>query len=289
MTTLLIFIIYLIAALVLSALLFFPAFQLVNALWEIRPDRVFYRLAMILAILGFLPFLRLLTISNRNALGYSLHHVQFLRIFATGLVIGVMIMSVHAILLVLLGVRVPSAGVSVFSNLLASLLSGLFSGVLVAFIEETFFRGAMQYHMRRHSSLLTTLLMTSVFYAALHFIRPPITVGTPKIDWSSGFEMLAGTLYQYQNVAVFADSLVALFFAGLLLGLVRERTGNIALCIGIHAGWVLMIKLARELTEVDHDAPMNFLIGSYDGIIGWAAAGILGLVTLAYWRYGRIK
>jgi hypothetical protein len=50
-----------------------------------------------------------------------------------------------------------------------------------------------------------------------------------------------------------------------------------------------MIKLARELTEVDHDAPVSFLIGSYDGIIGWAAAGILGLVTLGYWRYGRIK
>jgi hypothetical protein len=289
MTTLLIFIIYLIAALVLSALLFFPVFQVVNSLWEVRPDRVFYRLAMILAILGFLPFLRLLAINNRDDLGYSLHLAQFLRIFATGLVFGVMIMSVHAILLVLLGVRVPPADGSVFSNLLASLLSGLFSGVLVALIEETFFRGAMQYHMRRHSSLLTTLLMTSAFYAALHFTRPPITVGTSYIDWSSGFEMLAGTLYQYQDFAVFADSFVALFIAGLLLGLVRERTGNIALCIGIHAGWVLMIKLARELTEVDHAAPMSFLIGSYDGIIGWAAAGILGLVTLGYWRYGRIK
>ena len=105
MTSLLVFITYLATALLLSALLFFPVFQAVNAIWEIRPDRVFYRLAMILAILGFPPFLKLLAINNRNALGYSLQRIQYLRIFATGLAIGVMIMGIHVILLILLQTR----------------------------------------------------------------------------------------------------------------------------------------------------------------------------------------
>jgi membrane protease YdiL (CAAX protease family) len=284
MVSLLFFIAYLAAAFLLSALLFFPVFQAINAFWEIRPDRVFYRLAMILAMLGFLPFLKLLAINNRNAMGYALHRVQYLRVFAAGLGIGVMIMSIHAVLLLLLAVRVPLSGGISFSDLLASLLTGLFSAVLVALIEETFFRGAMQGHMRRHSRLLTTLLVTSALYAAVHFIRPPVAAASDSIDWSSGFEMLAGMLYQYQNVTVIADSFVALFFAGLFLGLVRERTGNIALCTGIHAGWVLMIKLASSVTDVDNQSPLAFLVGGYDNMIGWAAAGILVLITLWYWR-----
>ena len=284
MVSLLFFIAYLAAAFLLSALLFFPVFQAINALWEIRPDRVFYRLAMILAMLGFLPFLKLLAINNRKVLGYALHREQYLRVFATGLAIGVMIMSVHAVVLLLLGVRAPLSGDITFSDLLASLLTGLFSAVLVALIEETFFRGAMQGHMRRHSRLVTTLLVTSALYAAVHFIRPPVAAGADSLDWSSGFEMLAGMFYQYRNVTVIADSFVALFFAGLFLGLVRERNGNIALCTGIHAGWVLMIKLASSVTEVDNQSPLAFLVGGYDNMIGWAAAGILALITLWYWR-----
>ena len=100
--------------------------------------------------------------------------------------------------------------------------------------------------------------------------------------------MLAGMFHQYDDFAGFADSFIALFAAGLLLSLIRERSGNIALCIGIHAGWVLTIKLTREVTNAATDAPAAFLIGSYDNIIGWAAAVVLGLVTLWYWRYGRV-
>jgi membrane protease YdiL (CAAX protease family) len=289
MTTLLIFITYLVAALVLSALLFFPVFQAVNAIWEIRPDRVFYRLAMFIAIAGFWPCIRILGINNLDSIGYSLAPARFLRICAKGLGIGVIIMLVHATQLVLLGARMPEPGELHFSELLQPVITGLISGILVAFIEETFFRGAMYHHMRRHSHVWTTLIITSLFYAAVHFMRPSIPAGGLIIDWSSGFTMLLSMLHQYKEFADIADSFVALFFAGLFLGLVRERSGNIALCIGIHAGWVLIIKLAGELTEVDRQSTMNFLIGDYDGIIGWAATGILVLVTLGYWSYGRIK
>jgi len=57
--------------------------------------------------------------------------------------------------------------------------------------------------------------------------------------------------------------------------------------MGIHAGWVLTIKLAREVTNAATDTPAAVLIGSYDNITGWAATVVLGLVTLWYWRYGR--
>ena len=287
MPTLIFFLIYLGLALVLTALLYYPVFQVLDAIWEIRPDRVFYRLAMIIAALGFWPFLKFLGINNRYALGYSLDRRQFLQAFSRGLGIGVMIMTAHAILLVLSGARVPGTGIIEFSNLSNVLLSGLLTGILVALIEESFFRGAMQYHMRRSNTILTSLIITNLLYAAVHFTRPPVPAEGTIIDWNSGWQMLAGMFYSFENVAGIADSLIALFVAGLLLSLVRERTGNIALCIGIHTGWVLMIKLTKEVTNVATDTPAALLIGSYDNVIGWAATAVLGVVTLWYWRFGR--
>ena len=288
MPTLLIFVIYLGVALILTALLYYPLFQAVDAIWDVRPERVFYRLSMIIAALGFWPLLKLLGINNRTALGVSLDRGRLLKTFSRGLGIGVMIMSVHVILLVLLGARVLEPGSIQFSHLSTVLVTGLFSGILVAVIEETFFRGAMQYHMRRSSSLLTTAIMTNLLFASVHFIRPPVSAEGAVIGWHSGWEMLAGMLHRYEDFAGFADSFIALFAAGLFLSLVRERTGHLTLCIGIHAGWVWIIKLASEVTKVDANSPTAFLIGSYDNITGWAATVMLCLVSMWYWRYGRL-
>lgn len=286
MPALLYFIVYLGVAMLLTALLYYPVFQVLDAVWEVRPDRVFYRLTMIIAALGFWPFLKLQGINNRYALGYSLDSRRFLQTFSRGLGIGVMILTGHAILLVLLGARVPEPGDIHFSDFLYALLSGLLSGILVAFIEESFFRGAMHYGMRRRSTMQTTIITTALLYAAVHFIHPPMPAEGTIIGWQSGWEMLAGMFHSYDNFAGIADSYMALFAAGLFLGLVRERTGNIALCIGIHAGWVLTIKLVKEITNAATNTPAALLIGSYDSIIGWAATAVLGLVTLWYWRYG---
>lgn len=286
MPTLLYFIVYLGAVMLLTALLYYPVFLALDTVWELRPDRVFYRLAMIIAALGFWPFLKLQGINNRYALGYSLDRRSYLQSFSRGLGIGVMIMTGHAILLVLLGARVPEPGDIHFNDVLYALLSGLLSGILVAFIEESFFRGAMYYGMRRHSPMLIASIATALLYATVHFIHSPLPAGGTIIGWQSGWEMLAGMFHSYENFAGIVDSYMALFAAGLFLSLVRERTGNIVLCIGIHAGWVLTIKLVKEITDVATNTPAALLIGSYDSIIGWAATAVLGLVTLWYWRYG---
>jgi membrane protease YdiL (CAAX protease family) len=224
--------------------------------------------------------------NNRDALGYSLKRGDYLMTAGKGLGIGVLIMSVHAVLLVLLGARVPEPGDIAFSTLAVALLTGLFSGILVAFIEESFFRGALQHGMRRHSSVVVTFIGVNLFYAAVHFTRPPLTAETAIIDGYSGWQMLAGMLHQYEHLTDFMDSFITLFVAGLLLSLIRDRTGNIVLCMGIHAGWVLSIKMAREVTNAASGTPAALLIGSYDNITGWAATVVLGLVTIGYWRFG---
>jgi len=280
------FSIYLGVVLLLAAQLFFPVFQAVDAYWELRPDRVFHRLILLIAVLGFWPFLKLLGINNRYALGYTLAPLPFVRTVLIGLAVGTGIMALHAAVLLLLGVRIFSPETVRFGDWMYLLASGLLGGVLVALIEESFFRGAMQYHLRYSNSLLLTLVFTSLFYAAVHFIHPPEPAAGAPVDWRSGWTMLEGMLHPFKNFAGLIDSFAALFMAGLLLALVRERSGSLALCIGIHAGWIMMIRLTRGVSSEVADSPNAFLIGSYDGVIGWAAAILLGLLALGYWLTG---
>ena len=286
MPTLLLFLIYLIMASLLSALLYYPVFQTLNTIWEIRPDRVFYRLVMVISMLGFWPFIKIIGLNNRIALGYSLPHGHPLLVLTKGFGLGVAIMAVHAAVLVVLGARFPDPEGTPFDTLAATLFTGFAAGFLVAAIEETFFRGALQHGMRRQTSLPVSMIGVALFYAAVHFIRPPTITDTTSLDWYSGWTMLAGMLHKFANFAEFADSFITLFVAGLLLSLIRERTGNIVLCIGIHAGWVLIIRITREVTHAAHDTPAAQLIGSFDYVTGWAATLMLASVTLVYWRYG---
>ncbi len=286
MRTLLFFLIYLGAVLVLAAQLFFPVYQALDAYWELRPDRVFYRLAMVIAVLGFWPLLKALGMNNRYALGYSLDRRRFVRALVGGMGLGLLIMAVHLTLLVSAGARTLLPGGIPPGELFDALFSGLIAGLLVAAIEETWFRGAVQYHLRYSNPLLTTMAITSLFYAAVHFLHPQPVTNAAAIDWNSGWRMLEGLFSEYKNPAGLADSFVALFAAGLLLSLVRERTGHIVLCIGIHAGWVLGIKLIRAVTTLAVDTPGAALVGSYDGVIGWAAAALLAVITLGYGLYG---
>ena len=125
MPTLFYFLIFLGGVMLLAALLYYPVFLALDAVWELRPDRVFHRLVMIAAALGFWPFLKLQGMNNRYALGYSLGCARFLKTFTRGLAIGIMIMIGHAMLLVVLGARVPIFGDIHFLDVLYALLAGL--------------------------------------------------------------------------------------------------------------------------------------------------------------------
>jgi membrane protease YdiL (CAAX protease family) len=85
------------------------------------------------------------------------------------------------------------------------------------------------------------------------------------------------------------DSFVALVMVGVFLALVRERTGHIGWGIGLHAGWVFVIQVTRRVTEEDPQAPLAFLTGDYDGVIGWLGAAWISLLAVLYWRWTQPK
>lgn len=282
MRALAIFTLFLGGFLLLSAGLHYPLYSLLQHASDIEPHKLITRAGKLLAVPGFILLIIWLGLNSKQALGYGLNRPTFLRQMLIGWLFGVLILMVLAATLVGLEVRVFKAMDEEFwFDLGKVLVSGLVGGLLVGLIEETFFRGALFQAIRRQGSAFSAIALSSLLYAAVHFIDPlPLPEGEP-VGWFSGLQILSTAFWQFGEWATF-DSFIALFTVGVFLGLVRERSGNIAYCIGLHAGWVLVIKCTKKFTS-NAGGEWAFLTGNYDGMTGYLAAAWISLLAVGFY------
>ncbi len=281
------FILLILFALSVSALLNYPLYLWLGESMNKGPHKLINITAKLIAIPGFILLLRHHATASKQGFGYALPRPEFIRDIFRGWLAGFLILALLSIALYIFGIRVMKPlPVDLGSFLLKTLLTALIGGVLIGFIEETFFRGGIFGVLRKYNSFLVTMILSSLLYAGVHFIRPLPLSGGEGFAWYSGLQMLSGAFDQYSDWHTF-DSFLALFGLGAFFAVVRERTGNIAYLIGLHAGFVFVIKTVRKFTAVDFDSPLNFLVGNYDGMIGYlSAAGLLihTIVVHKYWR-----
>ncbi|MES9898048.1 MAG: CPBP family intramembrane glutamic endopeptidase [Sedimenticola sp.] len=287
MRVLTLFTLLVLGALLLSALINYPLYLLVGESINAGPNKLINTTGKLLAIPGFILIIRYLSIADKQGLGYALPRPEFIRELLRGWLSGLVILLVLSIALVALGIRIfKPVPEELVTLLLKTAVTALIAGLLIGFIEETFFRGGLFTALRKRHTFISTMLLSSLLYAAMHFIDPPALPQGEAIVWNSGLQILAGTFDQFLEWRTY-DSFLALFVLGMFFALVRERTGNIAYCIGLHAAFVFIIKMTRKFTLVDDLNPVSFLVGYYDGMIGYlSAAGLLIHLLLAYrfWR-----
>jgi len=278
---------FLASCLLISALLHYPLYLLLDGLLEVPAHKQVPRAAKLIALPGFFLLITWLGLYNRKALGFGLPRATYLHQVFIGWLYGALILIILSTALIGFEIRTldPIDDDFLF-DFTKTLTSGLIGGLLIGLIEEIFFRGAMHQAIRRYSSASTAIIFTSLLYAAVHFIDP--VRFTEPIDWFSGIQILSGAFWQLGDWATF-DSFIALLAVGAFLGLVRERTGNIAYCIGLHAGWVLVIKCTKQFTSNNHDSEWAFLTGTYDGITGYLAALWLLLLMMLYAVYSKMN
>ena len=251
----------------------------------LEPASSLYRFAMLLALLGMPFFLRFLRLNSWRAAGFTLAGRDAWRVLGKGLLIGIAIMTALTATLWLLDIRhfAPSAdkwGPAYFAR---TLISGLIAGLAVGLIEESFFRGLMHTGMRRSLSFWPTATITAVLYAALHFMKPESLDGS-VFNSATALDSVATGLGRIGDFAPIADSFITLVVVGLFLSMVRERTGNVVWAIAIHAGWVMIIKLVKYLTDTTYvGGKASFWIGEYDHITGWMATLWLAVIAAVYW------
>lgn len=280
--------VFLMLALVVAAALAYPAWWLVGFVSDQPIHRVMHRIAMLVAFIGLIWLFRRWQVANKESLGYALERRRFIRQMLIGLACGAAIMLPLMVTLFALDIRVMKPDFAWSALDIARIIAGgLLSGLVVALIEETFFRGALFSAIKRESGVAMAIVLPSLLYACVHFLGGRLRLPRDQVEWGTGFDVLAKLLEKYAMPLDLVDSLLALFAVGVFLALVRLRTGAIAACIGLHASWVCTIAFVREISIVRNDAPQGWLVGSYDGVIGWGAVGWIAVMALAYFVIAR--
>src|SRR4051794_13962641 len=269
------------AALASIAIFAYPAWLLVHShawllLWQLLhldPDfkfhRVGERIGMLALVIGFILVARRVGLADKQSVGYALPHPQFIRQMLIGRGLGGVGRGAMVAIMTWLGLRAGTEASTATGGQVARIVfNRLLSGLAVGFIEETMLRGVMFAAIQRESGTKWAIFLTSVIYAAVHFLAK-YYIPPEQVTSHSGFTLLAGMTNWFSRPLEMADAYMCLFAVGMVLAIIRARRGNIAACIGLHAGWVWVMLIARELTNPVRDQPSSFLLSQFDGFIGW--------------------
>jgi CAAX protease family protein len=270
-------------ALAAVALLAWPAWTLLHPHFDFPFHRIAERVGMLALLLGFLALARHLGLADRASLGYGLPRRVFIREMGIALALGAASMLAVVGLMALLGLLEWRAG-SALAALPKLIVTAALSGFAVAFIEETFLRGAMHTAIERESGTRAAVLLTALLYAATHFFGK-FHIPPEQVSARSGLDLLEGSLHAFAHPLSIADAFLALFAVGVVLGLVRAASGNIAACIGLHAGWVWVMLVTHELAQPRAGAALRFLLSRFDGFVGWLVLAWTVLLAVPLWRF----
>jgi hypothetical protein len=266
------------------ALFSYPAWLLTQSLGlEFRFHRIASRIAMLTFLVGFLLVARRLKVADRASLGYGLPPRRFFAELGKAFLLGAALMLPVLATMVLLDMRELKPGLELHTGdwlKLVALACG--TGLVVALLEETAMRGVMHTAIARESGAGPAIVLVSLVYAASHFFAktriPPEQIGP-----GSGLDMLSGMLASFANPAGILDAFLCLTMVGVLLGVTRHLTGNIAACIGLHASWVAIITVVRETSLRNEGGTAAFLMSDYDGFIGWMVLAWTFVIGWVLW------
>lgn len=283
MPALIAFIIFIAVALLAGAAFAYPMHILLANWFELDFERVLSRSVLIIAILLFLAFFKIIGFRTWQEIGYSSNKKEFWNDLIKGFGTGLLILSPVVAGLLITKTRVLDLNWDVSLSSISSLLISAFvAGLVIAILEETLFRGAMLTAIQRQSSKWFAITASSLVYALMHFLQPATHLDASTLNWSSGFIVLKSAFLPIFQPMQIIDSCIALFLAGMLLALVKIRTNKLAICIGIHMGWVFTIKVFKRVTDSNIYSEYAFLVGSYDKVIGYLAAICIAVTIVVY-------
>ncbi len=277
------------ACLVLMAAVAYPSWMVLHPYFDFPFHRIASRVGELALLVGMFFVARHLGVATKQGFGYGLPWRQFIPTMLKALALGVATMAPIAVVIGLMGLRIWKNGVTPDLSMLAhTALQGLMTGLTVALLEETLIRGAMFTAISRESGVKIAVVLTSLLYAAGHFIARK-TIPPEAVQWYSGVDLLTGTLRMFGDPLRYADAFLCLFGVGVLLASVRAITGNIASSMGLHAGWVWVITFMREGQEPNDAHPLRFLVSEFDGVVGWLVLAwtiAIGLVIYHFYARG---
>lgn len=252
-----------------------------SSLSKVPFHRFVDRAVLGLALICLWPLLKVMGITSWLELGFR-DAVNKWRDIVPGFLIGFCSLAVIAVLSIASGERKSHLPASAHEIALHVVSAGL-SAIVVAFLEEILFRGALFGSMRKTWRFGTAIVMSSIIYALAHFVQkaPEPTV----VTWSSGLAMLPQMFGKLGDVQALFPKALVLFVAGVILAMAYQRSGSLFLSIGLHAGWIFWLKSYRFIS-VAVPGQRSWVWGSDELIDGWLSLlvlfGVLVVIVRMY-------
>lgn len=244
------------------------------------------KLTQVFLVLSIYPAMRLLKLNLRD-LGFAPVAV-FTKQLAQGAGIGLISLLPIFVVLYLLGVQVIDDGQPwTLSWITKKFLLHLSLALLIAFFEEPLFRGILLAGLNQKLPVIPAILVSSFYYAILHFLNSNIEIAAQDTSLLSGFILLQDAINHLFNPKIW-PAFLALFAVGVFLSLLRTQNKvGLGLSIGCHACWVWQIKMSKSLFNTNPHSDYLFLVSGYDGVIGPLVTIWLAITLTGYLIYKR--
>lgn len=161
---------------------------------------------------------------------------------------------------------------------------GLGAAILIGFMEETFFRGFVFRAFYNAMGPWKAVVFSSMFFAYLHFKMPDEAwehIPHAEIGWDDGLVAIWSTLTTFTSNF---DALLFfnLFLVGVLLQLAFLYTRNLWACVGLHAGWVVVIQaFAKTFNQTE---PASAFFGTERVVDGYLVSlFLIGFILTCYY------
>jgi len=258
---------------------------IVQGIGDIVPFRkIISKSTQLFLILSIFPTMAYLKI-NKEELGFAPRPV-FLKQLLQGFGLGFITLMPVFIAQYVLKINVIDETLIwsvgwVARNMAISLLLAL----IISLIEEPLFRGILLVGLNKKMPVIAAILISSTYYAALHFLSSKTDIPLHDLNLLSGFKLLGEAAGNMLNPNI-RQAFFALLLVGIFLAVLRTQVkASLGLCIGCHTCWVWQIKMSKKLFNTNFSSDYLYLVSSYDGVIGPLVTGWLMLAIAGYLVY----
>jgi len=258
---------------------------IVQGIGDVVPFRkIISKSTQLFLVLSIFPAMAYLKI-NYEELGFAPRQV-FLKQLLQGFGLGFMtLMPVFIVLYVLKVNLIDEAQLWTVGLLVKNMAISLLLALIISLIEEPLFRGIMLTSLNRKMPVMAAILISSTYYAALHFLSSKTDIPVQDLNLFSGFKLLGEAVANLLNPNILS-AFFALLMVGIFLAVLRTQVkASLGLCIGCHTCWVWQIKMSKQLFNTNFNSDYLYLVSSYDGVIGPLVTGWLMLAIAGYFAY----
>ena len=282
MRAILVFILFVVLAFICGAVLAYPLKLLLDPALGLAFRKYLTYATLISGLIISAVYLQIYNLLSFSAFGYRGGINRFVQGMVNGFVYGAVIMLMIEIILFVLGIHEIDHGKSFSLDAIALLFAkALLAGLLIALIEESIFRGALFTGLYKKTGAVVTVFFTGLVYSTVHFIRYRDLPDETSVGWLTGFSMMPDAFRRFSEWSI-VDYFLTLFIFGILLGLLRLKHKSIAACVGVHAGIVMLIKIADYFTNRTHNSNFDYLVSQYNSTFGWISFIVILLFTIFY-------